>query len=364
MRITKKYTGAACLGKRVYHFDQNNVNADDVERAMEELKKLETDFRQKLEQMNKKRNHDPSCQELEYSQTVSTPAIDALVKRFRFDNGLNKSLHSRPSPVTPTSIVPSGGNSLGIAMISSSDLNITRADDAPHRTSFHSGMPPPLMPPAYFNRRESAAPKEVITSRYPPTPYSRIPTNSGYPPMTFSSSTSNHLGQFPPNWGTYQNPWVQRHVCPPAILKAPALPVEVNNANSYDNVTSTSKVESIQDSTSSIGSSSSHVKPSTTLVLDCHILETKSYERLEKCNTTQEDVIAASLQRQGIDVPSNSFLGFLNQLQKLGNQDDLTDFFEGIQNSMMQTKIPSPLKAANRLASKESAESLVQLAGI
>jgi hypothetical protein len=68
---------------------------------------------------------------------------------------------------------------------------------------------------------------------------------------------------------------------------------------------------------------------------------------------------------QGIEVPAISFRNFLNQLQQLGNDEDLNDFFEGMQQSIAQApKIPSPLKAASRLASKESAESLVQLVGM
>eukprot|EP01039_Chlorochromonas_danica_P009505 gene9505-10507_t len=82
MRITKKYTGASCLGKRVYHFDYLNANHEAAEKARAELEMLETNFRVKLEQMNRRRSNDPSLH-VEHSRIVSTPAIDALMQRNR-----------------------------------------------------------------------------------------------------------------------------------------------------------------------------------------------------------------------------------------------------------------------------------------
>jgi len=79
MRITKKYTGASCLGKRVYHYDQAGINAEDAEKARIELDELEKSFHDKLEQMNRKRFCD-SGSILENSKMISTPAIDALLQ--------------------------------------------------------------------------------------------------------------------------------------------------------------------------------------------------------------------------------------------------------------------------------------------
>jgi hypothetical protein len=50
MRITKKYAGAACLGKRVYHFvDRPPATVDQVEMAKADLAQLEQRFRLRVE---------------------------------------------------------------------------------------------------------------------------------------------------------------------------------------------------------------------------------------------------------------------------------------------------------------------------
>jgi hypothetical protein len=50
MRITKKYAGAACLGKRVYHLcDRSQATVADVEMAKAELARLELRFRARVE---------------------------------------------------------------------------------------------------------------------------------------------------------------------------------------------------------------------------------------------------------------------------------------------------------------------------
>eukprot|EP00519_Triparma_laevis_P001156 CAMPEP_0182514936 /NCGR_PEP_ID=MMETSP1321-20130603/36954_1 /TAXON_ID=91990 /ORGANISM="Bolidomonas sp., Strain RCC1657" /LENGTH=146 /DNA_ID=CAMNT_0024722261 /DNA_START=34 /DNA_END=470 /DNA_ORIENTATION=- len=50
MRITKKYAGASCLGKRVYHLCERSPNTNsDMERAKVELCHLERVFRARVE---------------------------------------------------------------------------------------------------------------------------------------------------------------------------------------------------------------------------------------------------------------------------------------------------------------------------
>lgn len=51
MRITKKFTGACCLGRRVYHLrDRPRASAAEVELAKVELNHLEQRFRMRIEQ--------------------------------------------------------------------------------------------------------------------------------------------------------------------------------------------------------------------------------------------------------------------------------------------------------------------------
>lgn len=83
MRITKKYTGASCLGKRVYHAHkmQHATKAEEVERTSADLAFLEEEFRQKLLQMGRRRSNSGSYCGDSTSSTISTPAIDALMKQ-------------------------------------------------------------------------------------------------------------------------------------------------------------------------------------------------------------------------------------------------------------------------------------------
>ena len=55
MRITKKYTGASCLGKRVYH--SNNIKAprEVIDNVKAELSSLEAKFHEKLEKTSRDR---------------------------------------------------------------------------------------------------------------------------------------------------------------------------------------------------------------------------------------------------------------------------------------------------------------------
>ena len=77
MRITKKYTGASCLGKRVYHAYRHDGKIEEMERATAELDALEKDFRLKLNQINQKRGTS-DFKGSKQSSMVTTPAIDAL----------------------------------------------------------------------------------------------------------------------------------------------------------------------------------------------------------------------------------------------------------------------------------------------
>ena len=57
MRITKKYTGSSCLGKRVYHAQKSSSKNDEMDRATENLNILENEFRTRLLQMSKRKRN-------------------------------------------------------------------------------------------------------------------------------------------------------------------------------------------------------------------------------------------------------------------------------------------------------------------
>lgn len=66
MRITKKYTGAQCLGKRVYHqADMNSVSTEEIVEVQRTLHELEQRFKQRLvySMKEKKRSNDGMSQE-------------------------------------------------------------------------------------------------------------------------------------------------------------------------------------------------------------------------------------------------------------------------------------------------------------
>lgn len=79
MRITKKYTGASCLGKKVYHGTENrSVPEEEITQTMQEIESLEHKFREKLEQMRREKRDLLSLPEVA-DQYVTSPAIDALL---------------------------------------------------------------------------------------------------------------------------------------------------------------------------------------------------------------------------------------------------------------------------------------------
>jgi len=86
MRITKKFTGSQCLGKRLYHqCEVLQVTNSQVQAAMNELAQLEHRFKIRLEREKlKSRNEiDNESQILHAGNVVSSPAIDAMVLQSR-----------------------------------------------------------------------------------------------------------------------------------------------------------------------------------------------------------------------------------------------------------------------------------------
>jgi hypothetical protein len=78
MRITKKYTGASCLGKRVYHEnDRPDITSEMIDATMAELGELEIKFKEKLEQMRLEKRE---LHHLELPEHfVTSPAIEAML---------------------------------------------------------------------------------------------------------------------------------------------------------------------------------------------------------------------------------------------------------------------------------------------
>lgn len=155
MRITKKYTGASCLGKRVYHAHkmQHATKAEEVERTTADLSFLEEEFRQKLLQMGRRRsNSDSYCGDsTTLSSTISTPAIDALMKQTNYPSSRSawanyNATKNMSSANVPSSFQPSSHQSIA-----------ANTDQAPSSIDYHcetyqpcggirGGCPPPPPP--------------------------------------------------------------------------------------------------------------------------------------------------------------------------------------------------------------------------
>ena len=86
MRITKKFTGSSCLGKRVYHScERNAATMAEVEAAHAQLATLEARFWGRLERNTNTHFSGglldfDSCY-VNRGNVISTPAIDAMLLR-------------------------------------------------------------------------------------------------------------------------------------------------------------------------------------------------------------------------------------------------------------------------------------------
>ena len=118
MRITKKYTGASCLGKRVYHSANTKAPREVVDAVKVELALLEEKFREKLEKNCRDRlGLEADVDKHLRNQVVSTPSIDAMM--MQGSSGSRKS--QGPGQGPPTMMMQRSGNvgywSLPVPMI-------------------------------------------------------------------------------------------------------------------------------------------------------------------------------------------------------------------------------------------------------
>lgn len=98
MRITKKYTGACCLGKRIYSINNSKIDLKEIEKARYELDSMEKKFHDKLEEIERKKNSTDEFV-IEEKMIVSTPAIDALLNSFGSLNQRNQKPKEQSIPV-------------------------------------------------------------------------------------------------------------------------------------------------------------------------------------------------------------------------------------------------------------------------
>jgi len=92
MRITKKFTGAACLGKKVYHRAESTAySKEKLEEVQRDLHYLEQKFTEKIKKIERDRlAAEKGSKLVEIDHFISSPAIDAM-------------LNNRPQPYSSNS---------------------------------------------------------------------------------------------------------------------------------------------------------------------------------------------------------------------------------------------------------------------
>lgn len=102
MRITKKYAGASCLGKRVYHLCERSPNTNaDMERAKIELCHLERVFRARVENTSGSSYYVEDVSNLKYNSGVVIPPHYSAPT-----HSAPNQFNNTHSPTHPTSQIP------------------------------------------------------------------------------------------------------------------------------------------------------------------------------------------------------------------------------------------------------------------
>ena len=117
MRITKKYTGTSCLGKRVYHCDVSKASPEAINKIKLELNDLEIKFKEKLEQTTReKRESELSVAEFQ-NHMITTPGIEALMGNSHQNNTTWSQYNLMNMGATnPTAAAATNGNNLAFAL--------------------------------------------------------------------------------------------------------------------------------------------------------------------------------------------------------------------------------------------------------
>lgn len=360
MRITKKYTGSSCLGKRVYHFDHVNVSTEGVERASQELKKLEEAFQQKLIQMNQRRFNDLHST-LEACHTVSTPTIDALMKRNR--------AHRPIVPLVPTS------STLPQAYISNiSNLTYPAPLYAPY-----SNMQPVFMYPSAANAQQFLMPNVPTTFPsahgywygnqlvYPPQNIAPMPTvsaeNNMPPPPSapkeeacvseiatesLESQDNQHAEGQQDIAADFWSPLktiAHMEDIKQSVPAESSPPMKVAKVQSDDE---TSVENSI--GTNSTSYSRSMQKRKVEVIDEEDLIS--SNKRIKPSSDSQQ----TNSQHQSA---AHSFLDFICHVKKISSQEDLAEFFEGVQKSVATSSNATKSPAASTASNNKSSSTLV-----
>lgn len=312
MRITKKYTGAYCLGKRVYQFDHLNVTQEEIEKANDDLSILEKNFHRKLELLNKKNSTSESAAE---APSVSTPAIDALLRQ-------DKLLNNDPKVSSPVSSKAASPVSSPAAPIAApvSPVSIS----VPNKFEIS-----PAIAAVANAIVQSNSPYNLFNPLLDPATACRFPQFYTYPLVLNHTSTATSGGRFlfptnPPMntvnsdcfYTSAASAAYPFYYINPSFYSKTGQPTEDKTANSP---AATSKYPSYNSAFE--------------LISEKRKVSSEEKEVVSKrCRLINEEESAAA----------NSLLGLFNHVKN--NQEDLKDFFQGVSKSSSAKKlIPSSL---------------------
>lgn len=196
MRITKKYTGAECLGKRVYHPDAcKGLSESVLNDVRKEIEELEANFREKLQQSQDRNGHDDHSPD----SLISTPAIDAMMRGGAPAHAVPTpwAYGQPPVPMLPMQMsmhIPYMGGSFDASE------NMRKAQESCMQVMYSAGMDPSagssypflqsMMPPMYNMYSNPGIP---MTHVNPQVAYLMAQQRGAFPsdPAALSAQTSN-----------------------------------------------------------------------------------------------------------------------------------------------------------------------------
>lgn len=356
MRITKKYTGAACLGKRVYHFDYHQADHLEAEKLRQELLTLEHNFKTKLEQLNKKKSHEPAG--LDELYRISTPGIDALLQRTKSAPSNPNTASSSSSSEAPPNIpvfhgypphlfAPPAGNippphvfSVQQALFSSipfvepvnhSDSGASAEENGSEK-KVPPGVRPPIMPQFFCGPNGELYMPSSYGPGYPPyfvampPPFFRLDEEGNsrlnsfpipYPGLTASEPVGHN---FTPSWKDIHAAAQLNAVLPAAVgmglpSHVPIVPPPIPVVD----------VAALEPKVKRPRKSNSHLK----------LLDSRGGEEESSAvgNTTSDDeLLNKKIKLSEVDQmeAASSLLGFINHVKRNSSQEDLAEFYEGI----------------------------------
>lgn len=355
MRITKKYTGASCLGKRVYHFDYQNADHAEAERARQELQILENNFRVKLDQMKRSRSEGHN-HHVEETYRISTPAIDALLNRSKvtlpamsFDHSFQAPLYSAYNPaLSQYYTVPQSAGSYGQILKEAAEAQSTAEVsesvklpqgpsaalmepilmDAPTAMEFYRGPNGELYFPQHYP--SLMAPQYFMAIAPPTNPYSDASS------LLSQEYSMNCLPQNGAELRTFPQFTAATSLSSTKAIQLPTLSAVIPRTDS-DIIHSSA---SLKEPPSTLSSDFLSGMNNFHNVTDTGVKKVKRNFSAAKLQSNQEfsnkmpnNAISESVEESEA---ASSLLGFINHLHRNSSQEDLAEFFENVQKCVQQ----------------------------